>query len=118
MEEIQFDHKSQAGDLRAQRFGEMGGCFGGASGGEQVIHNDDPLSFLYSVAVNFERVGAVFKGVIVFRGGCREFSRLADGNKSCVEPVGHGGSENKSAGLHAQYEVYVFCQVVFGERVD
>jgi hypothetical protein len=53
MEEIQFDHKTQAGDLRAQGFSQLCGCFGRASSGQQVIDNDDALSLLNGVAVNF-----------------------------------------------------------------
>ena len=118
MKEIQFDHKTQAGDLRAQGFSELRGCFGRASGGEQVIDNDDALSLLNRVAVDFESVGAIFEGVIVFRGGCRKLARLAHRNKSSVKAVGHCWTENKATGFHAEDEVYVFVQIVFGEGID
>ena len=87
IQEVEFDHKAQSGNLGAQRFRQFCRSFRRTASGEQIVHDDDTLPFLDSVFVDLKRVGAVLKRVIEFRSRRRKFSRFADGNKTGVQPV-------------------------------
>ena len=68
--------------------------------------------------MDLERVAAIFQVIAdLFRFG-GQLSRLADRNKSRIQPIGERWSKDKSAGLHAEHEVNLFADIVFRERVD
>src|SRR5579862_8366363 len=105
VKEIEFDDEGEACDLSAERAREFGGGFGGASGGEQVVDNENFFAGADGVLVHFERVGAVFQCVIEFDSFGGELADFADGNESGVEAVGERGGEDEAAGLHAEDEI-------------
>lgn len=53
VQKIEFDDKSQTHDFRATGSGQFSRSFGGATRGQQVVHDDDALAFLNGIGVNF-----------------------------------------------------------------
>lgn len=117
-EEVEFDGEGEARDLCSELFHELDGGLHGATGGEQVVYDDDALAGLDGVEVDFKRVGAVLEVVGDLCRGGRQLLRLADGNKACIEAVGHSWPEDEAAGLNAENEIDVFVDVVGGQSVD
>ena len=61
VEEGQFDHEGEAGNLAAQLLDQLAGCGRGPARGQQVIHDEHALARFHRVAVNLERVLAIFE---------------------------------------------------------
>ena len=64
VQEIELHDKTQAGDFGAQLCCQFGRGFGGTASGEQIVHDNDALSFLDGVCMDLQRVAAVFQIVI------------------------------------------------------
>ncbi len=93
------------------------GC-GCASGGEEIVAEEDVLAGLDGVGVDFERIGGVFELVgdgYCFRG---QFFRFANGDESGVETVGESRGENEAARFDSGDDVYFVAVVVLAEAVD
>ena len=88
VQEIQFHDKAESGNLRAEQRRQLGRGLGGASGGQQIVHDQHALAFLDGVLVHLERVGAVFERVIELHGFGGKFANFAHGNKSGIQAVG------------------------------
>src|ERR1700722_18801002 len=71
-EEVELDSEAEAGDLSAQLADELDGGLHGASGGEEVVDDDDALAGLDGVEMDLEGVGAEFEGAGDLGGGCGE----------------------------------------------
>src|SRR5207245_10466066 len=62
-EECEFDGEGRALDFAAEFLDELGGCGGGASGGQKVVADDYAFTRFNGVFVNFECVRSVFQSV-------------------------------------------------------
>src|SRR5215831_16300777 len=118
VEEVEFDHEAHAGDLGAQRPGQLGAGIGGAAGGQQVVDNDHFLAGLDGVFVYLQGIQAVLELVAPFDGLGGRLARLAEGDEAGVEAVGQRRSEDEAAGLDGQHGIDLGVEVVLGERVN
>src|SRR5260221_6090896 len=75
-------------DVSAELADEIDGCARGASGGEQVVDDQDLLSLLDRVAVHFETVGPVFQIVADADLRGRELADLAYGDEARADAIG------------------------------
>src|SRR5579863_5649884 len=101
VEEVEFEDEAEAGDAAAEVLDQFGDGGGRASGGEDVVDDQDLLAGNDGVPVNFQRIGAVFERVFDALDGGGQFIRLADGNEAGADGVGEDGSEDEAAGLDA-----------------
>src|SRR5271157_1028710 len=115
---VQFDHKSQAADIGAERLRHLSGGLRGAAGCQQVITDDDAFARLDRVLVHFQRVVAVFQFVLPLQDVGRQLLRLAHRNEARVQAVRKRRPEDESARLNAQHQVDVLVDVVLRKRVD
>ena len=58
--------------------------------------DDDALSLLDGVVLDFDGVGAVFQGVNVFDGGARELAFLAHHDETVTQFQGQGGGHQEA----------------------
>ena len=62
------------------------------------------MASLDGIFVDLERVAAVLEVVTDLHRFSGEFSGLADGDESGVQAISEGGSEDKAASFHAEYD--------------
>ena len=109
----ELDEEEHLHDRAAELFDELRGRLGRAARGEQVVDDDDALSRLDGVLVDFDRRLAVFEVVGLFDRFAGQFALFADGNEPRPELVGDRGAEEESARFHAGYDVEIHA----GERL-
>ena len=65
-----------------------------------------------------KNIRAVFQ--FVFNSGSfgGQLARLPHWDKSCVQTIGEGRTEDKAASFHSKDQINFFGKVVFGERVN
>ncbi len=108
LKEVEFDHKCQSRNLRAQSAGQVRGCDRRSAGRQQVVHDQNALAFFDGIFVDFQRVAAIFEFIPdLYRFG-RQLSQLADRNESRIQPVGQRRSKDKSARLDAEHYIDLF----------
>src|SRR5262249_52931710 len=76
------------------------------------------LPLLNGVLVDFERIAAVFELVLHASRQGGQFTRLAYGHETGIQTVGERGTKDKATRFHAEYQINIHLQIVFGERVD
>src|SRR5215469_3461490 len=104
-EEVEFDGDGDAGDDAAEALDELNRGLHGATGGEEVVDDDDALAGKDGVLVDLQRVGAVLEVVLHGFGFGGELAGLADGHEAGVETVGERRTENEAAGFDAEDDV-------------
>src|SRR5690606_7816470 len=114
----QVDNKSGADHLAAGTADELGGRFGGAAGGDQVVDDEDALTFADGILVDFDGVDAVLERVLLPDGLPRQFTLFTNRDESAAEPVRDCTAQNETPGLDPGYRVHALSLVWFGKRDD
>src|SRR5439155_1170438 len=83
------------------------------AGGEEVINNDHALAFLDSVFVYLKNIRAVFQFVFNSCGWGGQLARLPHRDKSGVQTIGEGRTEDESASFHSKDQIDFLRQIVF-----
>jgi len=96
----------------------MGGGFGGAAGGEEVVNEEDTAAGFDGVGVDGDGIGAVFEVVALLEGGVGELALLSDGDEAGLELDGGGGGEDEAARIDADDGIDSAGLVVAGEEVN
>jgi hypothetical protein len=97
----QFDEEGDTYDVAAQGFDHLGAGFHGAASGEKVIDEEDTLTGVDAVLVDFEFVGAVFEFVFLGQDVAGEFAGFANEDKAGFESLGGHGGEDEAAAFGA-----------------
>jgi len=89
-----------------------------ATGGEQIVADDDTVTGFDGVFVDFQGVGAVFKGVGNCRSFCRKFSWFAHRNEARTQAISQRRRKDKTTGFYAGDDVDRVIPEVFAQPVD
>lgn len=101
IKESELDEERDGDDLGVESIEELDRSGGGASGGEEVIDQQDFFAGMDGVFVDFDDVFAIFERVGKPTGVPWQLALLADRDESGTEAVGHGGRENEAPGIDA-----------------
>ncbi len=99
MQEIELDEKAQRFDFAADFLDEIGNAARGATGGEDVIHDDDALAGLDRIRMHLQPISSIFELIGNLHGVRGEFPRLQNGNLAFAELVREGRREDESSAL-------------------
>ena len=104
-EKIKLDDEKQTDDFAAETFDQIERRARRSARRQQIIDNQDAMTFADGVTVYFERVLPVFQ--IVGNGNFfrRKLFRLADGNETGIQMICQRRGENKSARFDADDRV-------------
>ncbi len=105
VEEIEFNDEAEALHFAMGHFDELGDGVGGASGGKDIVNDDDVLAGEDGVGVHFEGVGTVFEDVFDADRFMGKLLGLADGDEAGVQGKGDGGGEEIAARFDADDDV-------------
>ena len=97
----QIDNKGTGNNFGPGALQQFDGRFRRATGGQKIIHQQNPLPPLDRINVDLYFVGAIFE--FVFLGECfpGKLALLANGHKSGPDLLGDRRTEDKSSGLHS-----------------
>ncbi|MFT6180955.1 MAG: hypothetical protein ACJAQT_001925 [Akkermansiaceae bacterium] len=95
----EFDEKGHANDIGIEGFEQLDGGGSGASGGEEIVHEEDFLARFYGVGVDFDDVFAVFETISHLVSGPRELSFFTNGNEARVEVLSDSSGKDETAGI-------------------
>lgn len=118
VEGAELDEEGDGDDVGTEVFEEFDGGGGSATGGEEVIDEEDLFAGEDGVLVDFDLGFAVFEGVGEAAGAPGEFAAFADGDEAGVEAVGDGGGEDEAAGVDADDFVDFRGAGGFAEEAD
>lgn len=118
VEVVEFDEDGDAGDFGAGHFDEFAGRAHGASGGHEVVDEEDALADAESIGMYFESVRAVFECVVDAVDGAWEFAGFSDGDETGRESLGDGDAEDEAAAFGTDDEVDSLASVWVGHEFD
>src|SRR5271166_6101132 len=101
----QIDNKGGADDHAAHPPYELHRRFHRAAGCNQIVNDEDALSWLDGVFMHFDDVRAVFELVVLPDGAPRKLAFLADRNEARVEPVRYRAAYDETARLDPSHGV-------------
>src|SRR5471032_1062171 len=93
----QINNKCGVGNFTPQTADQFGSRFDGPAGSQQVIDNKDFFTWLDSVGVNFQAVGAVFQLVAFAERSAWQLARLTYGNKAHSQRQSDGRTKQETA---------------------
>src|SRR6266853_1367802 len=105
LEEIELNDELEADDFAAQLADQLRHRRRSPASGEHVIDNQDATADFDGVAMDLQHVGAVFELIFDALRRRGELPGLAHGDESGAQRIGHGGGEDKAAGLDADHGV-------------
>src|SRR5260370_13305143 len=97
-QEVQFNHKRQSGNFRAQAAGELRRRGSGSAGGQQVVHDQDALALSDGIFVDFQLIAAILQVIADPRRFGAPTSPPCDRNEPPRRPGGHRPREAALAG--------------------
>src|SRR5262249_62374639 len=93
----QVDDEGGADALAADPPTKLDGCLCGATGGDQVIDDQDAFAWPHGVLMHLDDVDAVFQGVFLADGLPRQLALLPQRHKPTAQPVGDGSTQDETA---------------------
>jgi len=117
-QEIQFDYEMQTHHLAPQLPYELGYGRRRSAGGEHIVDDQNAVPDLNRVAMDLERIGAVFELIFDALSRGRQLVGLPHRNEAGMQSVSHGRREYKSARFNADDGVDLHALAVRAEPVD
>ena len=92
----EFDDESKAHDLATGQTHQLTAGFGGATGGQQIIDDQDPGGILKAIGVDFQTIAAIFQLVVHPMYLARQFAGFAHGYEPQAQGRGQAGAHDES----------------------
>ena len=118
LEKVKLNGEGQPGDVSPELSHQLHGRFHRPARGQQVVHQDNVLTRLDGVQVNFERVRPILQIVGDAGRRSRQLARLAHRNEAGVQTVGQRGTEDESTRLDSQHQIHILPDIVRSQRVN
>jgi len=99
VQKAQFDQEQAPSHRGAKALNQFAAGAHGASGGQQVVHEQDPVFRTGRVFVYLDRVRPVFEFVTHGPGAPWQLAGLADGDEAAAEPLSECRPEDEASGL-------------------
>ena len=99
VQELELEDAAKAGNGGAGLLNELSGGADGATGGDEVVHEQHLVTGLEGIGMDLDRIGAVFELIGLGNRLARELAGLACGNETGAERDGHGGAHEEPARL-------------------
>ena len=94
---LKFDKYANADDLAAESLDQIAARDKCSASGDEIIYDQDAMPRLDRICMDLQRVGAVFKFVILGDGVEGQFAGLAYRDKANVHGSGDCGSKDEAA---------------------
>ena len=117
-EASQFDEEGNSHDVSVKFFHQLTTGIQRATCGQEIVNDQDMLSWFYGVGMNFQKICAVFQHVFLGNGFGRKFFVFSDGDKSAIKFNRDGGAEDEASTFCAYDELDVFIAIGFGHFGD
>ena len=113
-----LDQEAEADDDPAELLDQPARGRRGATGGEHVVDDEDPLAGMDRVAVHLQLVGAVLEAVLLAHDRPRQLARLAHGHEPGPDLERDGRGEDEPARLHPEHPIDGTCPEAVDELGD
>ena len=101
LQALEFNEKVESGDFASQLTNERHRRSCGASGGQQVVHDQHPLSHTDRIAMDGKGVRPILKAIFDFKIVGGQLAGFPDRNESGIQPIRQYSAENEPARLDA-----------------
>lgn len=118
VQEVELDENRDPGDLGAGLLDEFATRLHRSPCGQQVIHEQDPVSSHERVGVQFETVGPVLQVVVDPVDHARQLARFAYGHEPRGEGLGDRDAKDESPAFSTDYQIDPLAAVRVGHELD
>ena len=101
----QVDDEGGRDNLSTRAADQFDRRLGGATGGDEVVDQEDACARGNGILVDLDRIDAVFEAVVLANGPPRQLALLADRDEAAPEFMGDGAAQDETAGLDAHDEI-------------
>ena len=117
MQKGKAHHAEEVGDDATCRFQQFGRSFQGATGGQQIVHDQNFSAYRDIVRLNFYNRLAVLEGVGLLESLAGQLSFFANQDQRNAEAMGQRGTKNKPARLDHSNTGQALSGIQFGKRL-
>lgn len=106
VEKGELDQHGDADEVGSELVDELHGGGGSATGGKEIVHDQDIFAGKHCILVEFDVCLSIFERVGGFAGEPGQFAFFPHGNESGAQAVGHGRGKDEATGIDSHHLVH------------